>query len=200
MLFPRDDCLPVCEHFRRKKTKKRGSGERTGNCTKTDVRVSWVSLFTTVLFICVTYSAIQNEATEKDDVLACVFWQAAREILLSGEYKTTRQAIKRVLILNQARHQLFIKFVCQSLTLLVLVAIVFIHSTNRWDDSFSVMWRRREKEKETHSFKMHVLDETCKTRITEVQSFSENNVNYNLHIRFKRLFTRNVVGWKRACS
>lgn len=54
------------------------------------------------VYICVTHNVLQNEATQKEDVLVCVFRQAMREMLLSGEYNTTRQAIKRVLIENQA--------------------------------------------------------------------------------------------------
>lgn len=214
MNAPPERWLPACvwAFYKRKKTKKGRVGKNR------ELYKNWCASLMSEpvydrVFICVTYSAIQNEATEKEDVLVCVFRQAEREILLSGEYKTTRQAIKRVLILNQARHQLFKKFVCQSLTLLVCVAIFFNNTQHKPMWRFiSVMWRRREKEGEEWkrrdrdrltALKCMCLRKQAKQwlqRCSHFRKITVNNVNYNLRIRFNRIFTRKVVCWKRLCS
>lgn len=93
------------------------------------------------VYICVTDSGIQNEAdraTQKEAVLVCVFRQAVREILLSREYNTTRRAIRSVLILNQAWINFFLNFAAPSLSVSLLVSVVFIfhnvqHKCTCWD-------------------------------------------------------------------
>lgn len=86
------------------------------------------------VYIRVTNSVIQNEMTQREDVLVCVFRQTVREILLIGEYTTTKQAIKRTLIVNHA-HQILLKklsassvSVCLSLALFVCVAFILYNT------------------------------------------------------------------------
>lgn len=77
---------------------------------------------------------VWQTATDRATVLLCVFRQVVKEILSSWEYHTTRQAIKHVLILNEARHRytLFLNLplpsrsVCFSVS---VISVVFIFSS-----------------------------------------------------------------------